>query len=100
QWPAAGGTRKAKISTDKSDVLQRGAQAKTDVRVRLDEPPEPMHEPFGGEIGRRGQVEHARLLQLQQAIGARSDAVEGVAHDLEIGAAGFGDDQALSLAVE
>jgi hypothetical protein len=41
-----------------------------------------------------------RVLPLQQPLGADGDTVERVAHDGEIVAPGFGDDQALALAIE
>ena len=68
--------------------------------MRLGKMAEPVHQPFGGEVRRGRDREHAGVLPLQQPLGADGDAVERVAHDGEIVAAGFGDDQALPLAVE
>src|SRR6202165_567205 len=59
-----------------------------------------MHEPFCGEVGRRGDRQHAGALPLQQAFRARRNAVESIAHDFEIAAARLRDDEPLSLPVE
>ncbi len=60
----------------------------------------PMHQPFGGKVRRGRDRKHAGVLPLQEPLSAHRDAVERVAHDGQIVASGFGDDQALPLAVE
>ena len=82
------------------DMMQRGADPEIDLGVGLGETPQPMHEPLGREVRRRADGEHAAALALQQPLRSSRDAVEGIAHDDEIGASGLGDDQALPLAIE
>ena len=82
------------------DMMQRRRNPQVDPRMRLGKMAEPMHQPFGGKIGRGADRQHAGVLPLQQPLGADRDAVERVADDGEIVAAGLGDDQALTLAVE
>ena len=62
--------------------------------------PEPMHQPLRGEIRRSADRQNAGVLTLQKPLGADRNAVQSIAHDGEIVAAGFGDDQALAFAVE
>ena len=59
-----------------------------------------MHEPFRREIRRDADSKRAGTLPLQQPFGSVGDAVEGIAHDPKIGAAGLGDYQPLPLAIE
>src|SRR5262245_54666497 len=59
-----------------------------------------MHQPLAGKVGRRGYSQHARLLQLQHPMGADRQAVEGIAHHLEVAASRIGDDETLALAIE
>src|SRR6266404_2605396 len=59
-----------------------------------------MHEPFCGEVRRRGDRQHACALPLHQTFCARRNAVESITHDLEIAAPRLCDDQPLSLPVE
>ena len=61
---------------------------------------EAVDQPFGGEIRRRADGEDAGALALKQALGAERNAVERIAQDGEIFAAGLGDDKALALAIE
>src|SRR5215210_9114048 len=68
--------------------------------MRLGKMAETVDEPFGGEIRRGADGEHARALALHDARGAERDAVEGVAQHGEIIAPGLGDDQPLALAIE
>jgi hypothetical protein len=68
--------------------------------MRLGKTAEPVHEPFGGKIGRGAHGQHARTLPLHQALGPHGNAIERVAHDAKVIAAGVGDDQLLPLAVE
>ena len=68
--------------------------------MRLGEMSEPVHQPFGGEVRRGADGEHAGILPLQQALGAERDAVEAVAHGGEVVLAGFGEDEPLMLAIE
>ena len=66
----------------------------------LGETAQAMDKPFRREIRRGGEREHAGALTLQQALRPGGDAVEGVTHDLEIGAAGFGEGETLAFAGE
>ena len=68
--------------------------------MRFGKMAEPMHQPFGGEIRRSADGENAGVLTLQKPLGADGDTVQRVAHDGEIVLAGFGDDEALALAIE
>jgi len=68
--------------------------------VDLGETAQPMDQPLRREVRRRADGEHAAALALQQPLCPGSDAVKSVAHDNEIGAAGFGNDEALPFAIE
>src|SRR5262245_3063912 len=92
--------REVHLLARKVNMVKRGGDAQFYSRVRLGKMAEPVHQPFGGEVGRGRDCQHARVLPLQQPLGADGDAVERVAHDGEIIAPGLGDDQALPLAVE
>jgi len=81
-------------------VMQRCGNAQVYLRMGLGKMAEPVHQPFGGKVWRRRNREHAGVLPLQQPLGADGDTVERVAHDGKIVAPGFGDDQALALAIE
>src|ERR1051326_2767143 len=63
-------------------------------------PARAIDQPFGGEVGRGADGEHAAALTLQQPLGAERDPVECVADNGEIIAARLGDDQPLPLAGE
>ena len=82
------------------DVVQRGADPEIDLGVDLGEAAQAMDEPLRREVRRRADGEHAAALALQQALRPGGDAVEGIAHDGEIGAARLGDDEPLPLAIE
>jgi hypothetical protein len=82
------------------DVMHGRGDPQVDRRMRLGKAAEPVHEPFGGKIGRGAHRQHARTLPLHQALGPHGNTIERVAHHGEIIAAGVGDDQPLPLAVE
>ena len=82
------------------DVVERRADAEVDARVGLGEAAETVHQPLRGEIRRGRDGENAGALPLQQTFGPGGEAVEGVAHNLEIRAPRIGDDQPLALTVE
>ena len=82
------------------DMLQRGADPEIDLWVDLGKTAQTMDKPLRREIRRRADGEHAAALPLQQALRPGGDAVEGITHDDEIGAAGFGDGETLPFAVE
>ena len=81
-------------------MLQRGADPEIDLGVDLGETAQAMDKPFRREVRRRADGEHAAALTLQQALRSGGDAVEGITHDHEIGASGFGDGETLPFAVE
>ena len=68
--------------------------------MRLGKASKPVHQPLGGEIGRRTDGQRAGALALKQPLGSRSDTIKGIAHDFEIVSPRLGDDQPLSLAIE
>src|SRR5262249_36564004 len=84
----------------KSRWVQGRGNPKGDMGMRLGEVAEPMHEPFGREVRRSADGQHAGALALEQPLGAECDPVEGIAHDCEVVAARFRDEQALALAIE
>src|SRR5215471_2856826 len=84
----------------KIDVMHDRGNPQVDCGVRLGKPAEPVHQPFGGKIRRGAHGQHARALPLHQALGPHGDAIERIAHDGKVVAAGIGDDQPLPLAVE
>ena len=59
-----------------------------------------MHEPLSGEVGRGAHGQRACVLPLQQALGATSDAIERIAHDGQVSASSFRDDEPLAFPVE
>src|SRR5713101_5392398 len=59
-----------------------------------------MDEPLRREVRRSADGEHAAALALQQPLRSSRDAVESIAYDTEIGAARFGDDEALAFTIE
>jgi len=61
---------------------------------------EPVHQPLGGKIRRGADGKNARALPLQQALGADGNAVQCIAHDIEIVPARLRNDEALALARE
>ena len=71
-----------------------------DAWMGFGEAAETVHQPFGGEVRRRGHGQDPGALSLQQTFGAGGEAVEGVAHHLEIRAPRLGDDEPLALTVE
>ncbi len=81
-------------------VMQRGAHPQIDVGMRFREAAQAMHEPFGGEVGGCADGQRPGVLALQQPLGAAGDAVECVAHDAQVRAPSFGDDEALALPIE
>jgi hypothetical protein len=101
-WPAsvAVADRDVYVLAREVDVVERRADAQVDARMGLGEAAEAVHQPLGGEVRRRGHGQHAGALSLQQAFGPGGEAVEGVAHHLEIRAPRLGDDQPLALTVE
>jgi len=84
----------------KIDVMHDRGNPQVDCGVRLGKPAEPVHQPFGGKIRRGAHGQHAGALPLHQALGPHGDAIERIAHDGKVVAAGIGDDQPLPLAVE
>ena len=68
--------------------------------MRLGKSTEAIDQPFGRKIRRSADGENTRTLALNQALGADGDAVQCIAHDGEVVAAGFGDDQPLAFAIE
>src|SRR5262245_51973282 len=59
-----------------------------------------MDQPLRGKIRRGADRERAAALALQQPLRSVGDAIEGIAHDREIGAASLGDDEPLVLTIE
>jgi hypothetical protein len=47
------------------DVMQRRRNPKIDLRMRFGKIPQTMHQPFGGEVGRGADRQHAGVLALQ-----------------------------------
>src|SRR5262249_29809384 len=74
--------------------------AKIDTGMRLGKMAEPMHQPLGRKVGRRADGQDACILALKQALGADRNAVQSVAHDVEIIATGLRDNQALAFSIE
>ena len=98
--PVAVPDRQVDVLAREVDVMQRRRHPQLDLGIGLREAAEPVHQPLGREVGRRADREDAGGLPLQQPLGAERDAVEGVANDVEVVAAGLGDDQPLALAIE
>ena len=92
--------RQVDVLAREVDVMQRRRHPELDLGKGLREAAEPVHQPLGGEVGRRADREHPRTLPLQQPLGAERDPVERVADHVEIFAAGLGDHQPLALAIE
>jgi hypothetical protein len=92
--------RDVDILAHEVDLVHGRRDPQVDRRIRLGEPAQTMHQPFGGRIGRRADREVSGGLALHQALGSHSDAVERIAHSDQIVTAGFRDDQALAFAVE
>ncbi len=84
----------------KIDMMQRCRNAQVDAGVRFGKMPEPVHQPFGGEVRRRADRQNTGILPLEQPFGAERDPVERIADDGQIVAARLGDDKALAFAVE
>src|SRR6516162_4380485 len=82
------------------NMMHRGGYAKVNLRMSLGKVAEPVDQPLSGKIGRRAHSQHARTLPLHETLSLHGDPIKGVAHDGQIIAAGIGDDQPLSLAVE
>src|SRR5262245_16943863 len=82
------------------DVMRCRADPEVDLGMSLGEPVQSMNEPLGRKIRRRAHGKRAAALALQKPLRSVPDAVERIAHDNEIGAAGFGDHQPLPFAVE
>jgi hypothetical protein len=80
--------------------MQRRRDPEVDAGMRLGKVTEPVHQPFGGEVGRRAYCENAGVLPFEKPFCADGDAIQRVAHDGEVIAAGLGDDEALALPVE
>src|ERR1700704_2127600 len=68
--------------------------------MRLRKSAEAIDEPFGGKVRRGANGEDARGLALHQTLGAKRNAIQRVAQDGKVFAAGLGDDQALPLAIK
>src|SRR5262249_6717634 len=81
-------------------MMQRRRNAQIDTGMRLREMAQTVHEPLRREVGRRAHCQNTGILALEQPLSANGDAVECIAYDREIVAAGLGDDQALPFAVE
>src|SRR5258708_4337733 len=62
------------------DVRRGPRPPETEGRRPLANPPKPMNEPLGGEVGRRADRQDTGGLALHQALGPDRDAVERVAH--------------------
>ena len=92
--------RKVDLLAREVDVMQRRGNPQVDAWMRLGKMAEPMHQPFGGEIRRSADGEDAGVLTLQKPLGADGDTVQRVAHDVEIVAARFRDDEPLAFAIE
>ena len=60
----------------------------------------PMHEPFGGKVGRRADCQNARGLALNKTRSAKGKSIECVPDDGKILAAGFGNDEPLAFSIE
>ena len=101
-WPASVAVthRNVDVLAREVDVVQRRADAQVDAGVGLGEAAEAVHQPLRSEVRRGGHGEDAGTLPLQQTFGPGGEAVEGVAHHLEIRAPRVGDDQPLALTVE
>ena len=99
QWPSPWRTA-TDILARKIDVMHDRGNPQVDCGVGLGKPAEPVHQPFGGKIGQGAHGQHARALPLHQALDPHGDAIERIAHDGKVVAAGIGDDQPLPLAVE
>src|SRR5262245_26215407 len=59
-----------------------------------------MDQPLRREVRRGAHRERTAALALQQPLRSVGDAIEGIAHHREIGAASLGDDEPLVLAIE
>ena len=92
--------RNVDLLPDEIDMMHRRGDPQIDAGMGLAKPAEPIDQPFGGKIRRRADGQNAGVLALQDALGARGDPVERVADDVEIFAAGIGDNQPLALAIE
>ena len=92
--------RKIDLLAGEVDVVQRRRDAQVDVGMRLGKVPETVDEPLGGEIRRSANGEDASVLTLQKPLGANGDAVQRIAHDVEVVLARFRDDESLAFAIE
>ena len=92
--------RQIDIFARKIDVLKRRGHPQVDGRMLFREPPEPVHQPFAGKVGRRAHRQRPGIVPLQQIFGPQRQAVECIAHHPEIGLPGRRDDETAMFAVE
>src|SRR6266851_5597992 len=81
-------------------MVHRCRDPQIDAGVSFGKSAEPINQPFGREIRRRADGQNARVLALQDALGARGDPVERIADDVQIFTASIRNNQPLALTIE
>jgi hypothetical protein len=92
--------RKIDFLACKVDVMHRGGHPEVDVGMSLGKPAEPVHQPFGGKIGRGADRQNTGALALYKPLGPHRNPIQRVADHSKIFAAGLGNHQPLALAIE
>src|SRR5215467_3988449 len=92
--------REIDLLARKVDVVHRCREVQHYFGVCRGKPSKTVNQPFGGEIGRGADGERASTLTLSQLLGSKRDPVESIAYHSKIVAAGAGNDEAVTLAIE
>jgi len=82
------------------DMLHGCGDSEIDLRMSGRKSIKPMHEPFGGKIGRSADCQNARGLALNKAISAKGESVERVADHGKILSTSLRNDKPLSFSLE
>jgi hypothetical protein len=92
--------REVHIFAREIDVVQAGGNSEVDVAVCRGISIEAVHQPLRREIRGRADGQDRRALPLHQPFRPDGDPVESIPHHGEIVAAGLGNDEALTFAIE
>ena len=92
--------RNVDLFTNEVDMMHRCGDPQIDAGMGFGKPAEPIDQPFSRKIRRYADGQNAGVLTLHDALGARGDPVERVAHYVEVFAAGASDNQPLVLTIK